>query len=101
MKAEIARGCGDYPPDWHRGPEGTTARMKMNVLRNTTPHEPLKRALPESVLLLTIGETVAATRLSRASVYRLMNRGEIKSIGKGRARRIPLRALERWIEKQS
>jgi excisionase family DNA binding protein len=43
--------------------------------------------------LLTIAETGAFLKLSRASVYNLMDRGQLPFIKVGRARRIPKRAV--------
>ena len=43
--------------------------------------------------LLTIAETGTFLRLSRASVYNLLDRGELAFVKVGRARRIPKRAV--------
>ena len=48
--------------------------------------------------LLTIGETMALLRVSRATVYRLMGNGSIPSTYVGRSRRIPTAGLIRQLE---
>jgi excisionase family DNA binding protein len=50
-------------------------------------------------LLLTITETAQALRLSRAQVYNLVNRGELQTIKIGSSRRVPLSALEEYIQR--
>lgn len=56
--------------------------------------------MDESRLLLT--PEAAAERLScgRSTVYELIQLGQIESIRIGRSRRIPVAALERFIEAQ-
>lgn len=56
--------------------------------------------MPEKRLLYTIDETVELLSLSRATLYRLTERGEIPTIKIGRAVRIPAAALEAWIAEQ-
>jgi len=48
-------------------------------------------------LLLTVGEACELTHLSRPMIYDLINAGKLKSLKAGRARRIPLAALEQFI----
>lgn len=51
--------------------------------------------------LLTVKEAAAQLKLSRPSVYRLMKRGELKSVKLGGARRIPQRELERLVDRKT
>lgn len=47
--------------------------------------------------LVTVPEAATLLRLSRATVYRLLQRGEMDSLKIGAARRIPLSALQAYI----
>jgi excisionase family DNA binding protein len=51
--------------------------------------------------LLRADEVVALTGWSRAKVYAMAVSGEIPSLRSGRSVRIPLAALERWIEENT
>jgi excisionase family DNA binding protein len=51
-------------------------------------------------LLLTVDETCECLHLSRPVIYGLINRGRLQSITIGRARRIPVLAIERYIADQ-
>lgn len=53
-----------------------------------------------SKLLLTVPETCLALGLGRSHVYGLIQRGELPSILVGRSRRIPVAALERFVEER-
>jgi len=46
-------------------------------------------------LLLTVNEACAMLRISRPTMYQLLNSGRVGSIQIGRARRIPRSELER------
>lgn len=48
-------------------------------------------------LLLTIPEVALRLGLGRSLIYELVMRGEIKSITIGRARRIPVGAIDEFI----
>lgn len=48
-------------------------------------------------LLLTVADVCERTQLSRATVYRLLASGAIESVRIGRSRRIPLDALQAWV----
>lgn len=50
--------------------------------------------------LVTAAEAAVLLGISRAHLYGLVMRGEIPSIKIGRARRIPVSALEEWIARQ-
>ena len=51
--------------------------------------------------LLRVEEVVTLTGWSRAKVYAMAVSGEIPSLRSGRSVRIPLAALERWIEENT
>jgi excisionase family DNA binding protein len=51
-------------------------------------------------LLLTPVEAAHMLSIDRSTLYDLLMNGEIPSIKIGRARRIPVRALERWVGEQ-
>jgi len=53
-----------------------------------------------SPLLLRIDEVADRLAISRASTYRLIQRGEIPTVHIGSAVRIPADALERWLQDQ-
>ena len=47
--------------------------------------------------LLTVDEACAALSLSRAKVYELLMKDELRSITIGRARRVPIEAIDDFI----
>lgn len=49
-------------------------------------------------LLLTVGEAAEALALGTTKVYELIASGEIQSVQIGRARRVPYRALQDFLE---
>jgi excisionase family DNA binding protein len=51
-------------------------------------------------LLLTPDEAAKALAIHRSTLYGYLMSGEIASFSVGRARRIPVRALEEWIARQ-
>lgn len=52
-------------------------------------------------LLLTIPEAAAVLGIGRTLVYDLVLRGELPSIKLGRARRIPIASLEKFIARRT
>jgi len=62
---------------------------KMNGVERTEP------------LLLKADEVARRLSMGRATVYLMMASGELPTLRKGRAVRVPARALERWIEQQT
>jgi excisionase family DNA binding protein len=48
-------------------------------------------------VLVTVPEAAALLRLSRATIYRMLARGDLPSVKQGAARRIPRAALEHWV----
>ncbi len=47
--------------------------------------------------LLTVTECAAALGVSRSLAYELLNKGQLRSIRIGRARRIPARAISEFV----
>jgi excisionase family DNA binding protein len=52
-------------------------------------------------LLLKADEVARRLSMGRATVYLMMASGELPTLRKGRAVRVPARALEQWIERQT
>jgi len=52
-------------------------------------------------LLLTADDVAKRLSLGRATVYLMMASGELPTLRKGRAIRVPARALETWIESRT
>ena len=50
--------------------------------------------------LLRPEEAAEFLKISRATLYVLMERGQIPSVRVGRARRIPSEALKRWLKER-
>jgi excisionase family DNA binding protein len=66
-----------------------------------TPHQtPPKDQPTERKLLLAPKEAAQLLSIDRSTLYILLMRGDIASITIGRARRIPVKALEQWIAEQ-
>jgi excisionase family DNA binding protein len=51
-------------------------------------------------LLLRIDTAAARLAVSRTTLYRLVNRGDIPTVRIGTAVRVPVSALERWLAGQ-
>ena len=58
----------------------------------------LKGVNVEERRLLTIQQVARYLQISRASVYRLIGRGELKAVKVGRCRRIAADDLQRFVE---
>lgn len=50
-------------------------------------------------LLLTVAEAKEQLGIGRSHLYRLIERGELASVTIGRSRRIPMSALEEFIQR--
>jgi excisionase family DNA binding protein len=61
--------------------------------REEQPHASMR-------LLLRPEESADALGVSRARLYELLARGELKSIKIGRCRRIPIAELESWVARE-
>ena len=55
----------------------------------------------EDQLLLRADDVAKRLCFSRATIYTMMANGELPTLRQGRAVRVPLRALERWIEEHT
>jgi excisionase family DNA binding protein len=52
-------------------------------------------------LLLTVDEAAEALGICRAMVYRLINAGELHTVKIGKARRISVEELQKYVERLS
>ena len=57
-----------------------------------------RRGLPGEGFV-TVNEAADYLRLSRASIYQLLNKGELRCAKFGRARRIPVEALKDYVQR--
>lgn len=57
-----------------------------------------KPAVEQEELLLTVPEAAARLRISRWSLYQLINQGALTSVKIGRRRLVPALALERYVQ---
>ena len=66
---------------------------------------PLAEQNPQTVaiepLLVRVEEAARLLSLSRSTIYEMLDRGELPSVRRGTARRIPLAALRAWVERQA
>jgi excisionase family DNA binding protein len=69
----------------------------MRALRRETKSESMA-SLPEEQLL-TVEEVSNRLRVSRSSVYGMIERGELPSIKLGKSRRIPHKAVVEFVQK--
>jgi excisionase family DNA binding protein len=51
-------------------------------------------------LLLKVPEAARMLNVSRTTLYELMRAGDIRTVRIGRAVRVPVRELERWVAEQ-
>jgi hypothetical protein len=72
----------------------------VSALDNHATHASRKLALETPQLLWTISQAMVALNLSRTTLWRIIRRSEIRTIGRGRGTRIPVREGERWIADQ-
>jgi excisionase family DNA binding protein len=57
----------------------------------TTPIEPL---------LVRVEDAARILSLSRSTIYQMLDSGELPSVRRGAARRIPVAAIHAWIARQ-
>jgi excisionase family DNA binding protein len=57
-------------------------------------------ALPADQVLVRVEDAARMLSLSRSMIYRMMDSGELPSIRRGTARRIPVAAIHAWVEQQ-
>jgi excisionase family DNA binding protein len=51
-------------------------------------------------LLVRVEDAARILSLSRSTIYEMMDSGELPSVRRGAARRIPMAALRAWVELQ-
>lgn len=56
--------------------------------------------LPVELLLVRVEEAARMLSLSRSTIYEMLDAGELPSVRRGTARRIPVAALRMWVERQ-
>jgi len=56
-------------------------------------------ASPADRLLLTVNQAAGCLSLSRSHLYRYVQTGELRSVKIGRARRVPVSALEEFVQR--
>lgn len=66
----------------------------------TTPHTPTDRPAIEP-LLVRVEEAARLLSLSRSTIYEMLDSGELPSVRRGAAQRIPIAALHAWIARQT
>jgi excisionase family DNA binding protein len=59
--------------------------------------ETTKRATAIEPLLVRVEEAAHMLSLSRSTIYEMMDAGELPSVRRGTARRIPLAAIREWV----
>lgn len=52
-------------------------------------------------LLVRVEEAARILSLSRSTIYEMLDSGELPSVRRGSARRIPLAAVRAWVERQT
>ncbi len=57
--------------------------------------------LPVEPLLVRVEEAARILSLSRSTIYEMLDAGELPSVRRGAARRIPVAALRAWVAHQS
>jgi excisionase family DNA binding protein len=64
--------------------------------------EPAQRKLEPAVepLLVRVEEAARMLSLSRSTIYEMLDSGELPSVRRGTARRIPVAALRAWVVRQ-
>lgn len=69
-------------------------------MRELQEGEQLKPEPAVEPLLVRVEEAARILSLSRSTVYEMMDAGELPSVRRGMARRIPVAALRAWVERQ-
>ena len=60
-----------------------------------------ERNVPRSVQTLTLAEAAEALRIHRATVYEMIDRGELPYVKVGKRRRVRVGDLETYLEKSA
>jgi excisionase family DNA binding protein len=77
-----------------------------SIARRTAMREQPERAQPKlepavEPLLVRVEEAARILSLSRSTIYEMMDAGELPSVRRGTARRIPVAALRDWVARQT
>jgi excisionase family DNA binding protein len=64
-----------------------------------TAEKPQEQQLIEP-LLVRVEEAARILSLSHSTIYEMMDSGELPSVRRGAARRIPVAALREWVARQ-
>jgi len=69
----------------------------------STTHEtaPTQRESPIEPLLVRVEEAARMLSLSRSTIYEMLDAGELVSVRRGSARRVPVAALREWVARQA
>jgi excisionase family DNA binding protein len=68
----------------------------------TQPTQPIATPKPSiEPLLVRVEEAARMLSLSRSTIYEMMDAGELPSVRRGSARRIPVAALREWVNQQT
>lgn len=68
----------------------------------TQPTHPIATPKPSlEPLLVRVEEAARMLSLSRSTIYEMMDAGELPSVRRGSARRIPVAALREWVNQQT
>lgn len=63
--------------------------------------DPTKPDVSVEPLLVRVEEAARLLSLSRSTIYEMLDAGELPSIRRGTARRIPTAALREWVARQT
>ena len=75
-----------------------TRRARLSVVMYETRSETTKRE--DGVLLLTIVDAARVLSIGRTTMYELVGAGEIDVVHIGRSARVPVGALEEFVDRQ-
>jgi excisionase family DNA binding protein len=70
--------------------------MELERMRMAEKQQPAVQIEP---LLVRVEEAARILCLSRSTIYEMLDSGELPSVRRGAARRIPLAALHEWVAK--
>ena len=74
--------------------------MPDDIENTPAPHQGGDRA-DESLDLLTVAEVAAMLRLSKMTIYRLMDKGRLPALRVGRSFRIPRESVQALLEESN
>jgi excisionase family DNA binding protein len=63
--------------------------------------EQSRRGAAVEPLLVRVEEAARILSLSRSTIYEMMDAGELPSVRRGAARRIPVASLREWVAQQT